>query len=66
MRVEKPASIVSAYAYRPLEVAVETARRNLMEWLIAEFGFSSWPGERPPGGGSTPHPRLRERWPYHP
>jgi acetamidase/formamidase len=40
MRIEKPASIVSVYAYRPLEVAVETATLNLMEWLIAEFGFT--------------------------
>ncbi len=40
MRIEKPESIVSVYAYRPLEVAVETATINLMDWLIAEYGFS--------------------------
>ncbi len=40
MRIEKPASIVSVYAYRPLEVAVETATVNLMDWLIADFHFT--------------------------
>jgi amidase len=40
MRIEKPASIVSVYAYRPLEVAVETATVNLMDWLISDFGFT--------------------------
>ena len=33
-------SIVSVYAYRPLEVAVETATINLMDWLITEYGFT--------------------------
>ncbi len=37
MRIEKPNSIVSVYAYRPLEVAVETATFNLMDWLISEY-----------------------------
>jgi acetamidase/formamidase len=40
MRIEKPASIISVYASRPLEVAVETATVNLMGWLIDDFGFS--------------------------
>ncbi|MGV3722885.1 MAG: acetamidase/formamidase family protein [Actinomycetota bacterium] len=40
MRIEKPDSIVSVYSYRPLEVAVETATINLMEWLITDYGFS--------------------------
>jgi acetamidase/formamidase len=40
MRIEKPGSIVSVYAYRPLEVAVETAIVNLMEWLVEEFGLT--------------------------
>ena len=40
MRIEKPESIVSVFAYRPLEVAVETATFNLMDWLITEHGFS--------------------------
>lgn len=40
MRIEKPASVVSVYAYRPLEVAVETATVNLMDWLITEHRFT--------------------------
>ena len=40
MRIDKPQSIVSVYAYRPLEVAVETATVNLMDWLISDHGFS--------------------------
>ena len=40
MRIDKPESIVSIYAYRPLEVAVETATINLMDWLITDHGFS--------------------------
>jgi acetamidase/formamidase len=40
MRIEKPDSIISIYAYRPLEVAVETATISLMEWLIADYRFS--------------------------
>jgi acetamidase/formamidase len=40
MRIEKPASIVAVHAFRPLEVAVETATIHLMDWLITEFGFT--------------------------
>jgi amidase len=40
MRIEKPRSIVSVYAYRPLEVAVETATINLIDWLVTDFGFT--------------------------
>jgi acetamidase/formamidase len=40
MRIEKPQSIISIYAFRPLEVAVETATINLMDWLIADYGFT--------------------------
>ena len=40
MRIEKPESIVSVYADRPLEVAVETATFNLMDWLITDYGFT--------------------------
>jgi len=40
MRIEKPESIVSVYAYRPLEVAVETATVNLMDWLITDYGLT--------------------------
>lgn len=40
MRIEKPDAIVSVYAYRPLEVAVETATINLMDWLVAGYGLA--------------------------
>jgi amidase len=40
MRIEKPASIISVYAFRPLEVAVETATINLMDWLITDYRFT--------------------------
>jgi len=40
MRIEKPASIVSVFAYRPLEVAVETAIVNLIDWLVTEYGYA--------------------------
>jgi acetamidase/formamidase len=40
MRIDKPGSLVAVYAYRPLEVAVETATVFLMDWLIGEYGFS--------------------------
>ncbi len=40
MRIEKPESLISIHAYRPLEVAVETATVNLMDWLIREYGFT--------------------------
>ncbi len=40
MRIEKPGSIVSVFADRPLEAAVERATVNLMDWLIAEHGFT--------------------------
>jgi acetamidase/formamidase len=40
LRVEKPDALVSVYAYRPLEVAVETATVNLMDWLVTDYGFT--------------------------
>jgi acetamidase/formamidase len=40
MRIEKPSSIISIYACRPLEAAVETATVNLIDWLITDHGFS--------------------------
>jgi len=40
MRIEKPDSIVSIYADRPMEASVETATVNLMDWLITEYGFT--------------------------
>ena len=40
MRIEKPDSIVSVHAARPLELAVDTATQHLMAWLIDEYGMS--------------------------
>jgi acetamidase/formamidase len=40
LRIDKPESIVAVYAYRPLEVAVETATVYLLEWLIGEYAFT--------------------------
>jgi acetamidase/formamidase len=40
LRIEKPQSIVSVNAFRPLEVAVETATVNLMDWLVTDHGFT--------------------------
>ena len=39
MRIVKPNSIVSIYAYRPLEIAVETATVYLMNWLVQSFNY---------------------------
>ncbi len=40
MRIDKAESIVAIHANRPLEVAVETATFNLMDWLITEYRFT--------------------------
>ncbi|HJZ57635.1 MAG TPA: acetamidase/formamidase family protein, partial [Gemmataceae bacterium] len=40
MRIEKPDSVVSVYAERPLEAAVEMATVNLMDWLITEYAYT--------------------------
>jgi acetamidase/formamidase/mannitol/fructose-specific phosphotransferase system IIA component (Ntr-type) len=40
MRIEKPGSLISVYATRPMEAAVEAATFNLMDWLITEFRFT--------------------------
>jgi amidase len=40
MRIEKPNSLISVFADRPMEAAVEAATFNLMDWLITEHGFS--------------------------
>lgn len=40
LRIEKPDALIALHADRPLEVAVETATFNLMDWLIAEHGFT--------------------------
>jgi amidase len=41
MRIEKPESVIAIAADRPLDHAVETATIHLMDWLIAEHGFSA-------------------------
>ena len=41
LRIEKPDSILAVHANRPLEVAVETATLHLIDWLIADHGFSA-------------------------
>ena len=40
LRIEKPDAVIALAADRPLEVAVETATVRLMDWLVAEYGFS--------------------------
>jgi acetamidase/formamidase len=40
VRIDKPESIVTVHANRPLEVAVETATVNLIDWLVSDYGFS--------------------------
>jgi acetamidase/formamidase len=40
LRIVKPDALVAVYAYRPLEVAVETATVYLMDWLIRDHGFT--------------------------
>ncbi|MBX3399772.1 MAG: acetamidase/formamidase family protein [Gemmataceae bacterium] len=40
LRIEKPDALIALHADRPLEVAVETATFNLMDWLITEHGFT--------------------------
>jgi acetamidase/formamidase len=40
VRIDKAESIGAVHAYRPLEVAVETATLQLMDWLITEHGLS--------------------------
>jgi amidase len=40
LRIEKPGSIISIYACRPLEAAVETATVNLIDWLVTDHGYS--------------------------
>src|SRR5262249_4831047 len=41
MRIEKPGSIVSVRADRPLEAAVEAATVDLIDWLVAGHGFTA-------------------------
>jgi acetamidase/formamidase len=40
MRIEKPDAIIALFAFRPLEVAVETAVTHLMDWLITDYHFT--------------------------
>jgi acetamidase/formamidase len=40
LRIEKPDAIIATHAFRPLEVAVETATLHLMDWMISEYGFT--------------------------
>ena len=40
VRIEKPESIIAIHADRPLEIAVETATVQLMDWLITEHGYT--------------------------
>jgi len=40
LRIEKPDALIALHAFRPLEVAVETATTHLMDWLITEYGFT--------------------------
>src|SRR3954452_6366994 len=37
LRIEKPGSLVSVYVAKPLEVAVETATVNLLDWLVTDY-----------------------------
>lgn len=40
LRIEKPESIIATQAARPLEVAVDTAIKHLMAWLVDEHKFT--------------------------
>ncbi len=37
---DEPGSLISVFADKPLEAAVETATLNLMDWLITDYGFT--------------------------
>jgi amidase len=41
MRIEKPESVIAVGCDRPLDHAVETATIHLMDWLIADHGYSA-------------------------
>ncbi len=41
VRIEKPGSLIAVHAEKPLDLAVETATIQLMDWLISEHGFSA-------------------------
>ncbi|MBA4017610.1 MAG: hypothetical protein C0483_10595 [Pirellula sp.] len=41
VRIEKPDAIITVHADRPLENAVERATVQLIDWLVADYGFSA-------------------------
>ena len=41
MRIEKPDALIAVQATRPLEQAVDTATKHLIEWLITEYDFTA-------------------------
>jgi acetamidase/formamidase len=40
IRIEKPESVVAVVADRPLELAVESATVQLIDWLVTGYGFT--------------------------
>jgi amidase len=40
LRIEKPRSIIAIRAARPLEVAVDNATKDLISWLVDDYGFT--------------------------
>ena len=40
MRIEKPDALISIQAARPLEQAVDTTTKHLIEWLVTEYNFT--------------------------
>lgn len=40
LRILKPDSIVSVHVARPMEAAVQAATIQMMDWLVADYGFS--------------------------
>ncbi len=41
MRIVKPDALIALQAARPLEQAVDTATKHLIEWLITEYDFTA-------------------------
>ena len=40
MRIEKPNALIAVQAARPLEQAVDTATKHLIEWLVEEHSLT--------------------------
>ena len=40
MRIEKSDALIAIQAARPLELAVDTATKHLIEWLVTEYNFT--------------------------